>query len=154
MKILWGRGWEVFPLMYCTVLYSRLLECMRSSVNLWCYLLCPTSVFELQQITIPHCNLPEPYYTQTPLSLYHLAFDSPTHSAIQRLTLPIPFFLSLSLFLSHTHIYSLSHTHATSQMGSILWTRGSSWADTLTDTEKLIPSSQDEKKKIEPMTDC
>lgn len=79
------------------------------------------------------CNLPRPYYTETPLSLYHLTFDSPTHSAIQRLALSILFFLS----------FFLTHTHATSQMGSIVWKSESSWADTLTASEKLIPSSQE-----------
>lgn len=47
---------------------------------------------------------------QRPLQplLYHLASDSPTHSAIQGLALSILFFRSFFL------------THATSQMGSIL----------------------------------
>lgn len=125
--------------LWCTVLYSRLLECMRSSINLWCYLFCPARHHICIWASTNHharCNLPRPYYPQTPLSLCHLAFDSPTHSAIQRLALSIPFFLSFFL------------THATSQMGSILWAAESSWADTLTDSEELIPSSQEPMKDM------
>lgn len=57
---------QCFPLW--TVLYSRLRECKRSSVNLCCHLLGSTSVFELRQIPTSRCNLPRPYNPATRLS--------------------------------------------------------------------------------------
>lgn len=47
--------------------------------------------------TWTRCNLSGPRYKQTSLSVYHLALDSPTHSATRRLRLSIPFFLSFLL---------------------------------------------------------
>ena len=78
------------------------------------------------------CNLPRPYYIENPLSLHHLAFDSPTHE----ISALYPF---LPVCLSHT----------TSQMGSILWTAESSWAQTLTDIQRRVPSSQEKHRTNE-----
>lgn len=74
-------------------------------------------------------NLPRPYYEETSLSSHHLAFDSPTHSATQRLALSIPFFLSVFLTHAKSQIHPVKHWEQLSEQQLIASSQEKDWTN-------------------------